>query len=271
MTRPASPVVELQDLVVRIDGATVLGPVTLTIGEGERWVLLGPNGGGKTTLLAVVGARRQPSGGTARVMGLTFGRGDIRTLHADIGHTSHALSELFPPHLRVIDVVLTGRRAVLSPWFQSYDDADRARGVERLEDVGCAHLRDRAFETCSQGERQRILIARAGFGHPRMLVLDEPAAGLDLPSREALIVAIERSVGRDEHLAVVMATHHLEEIPPSTTHAAFLRDGVLVTSGPVEDVLTPEHLRRCFDLEMEVERRHGRWRAAVAPSSINPA
>jgi iron complex transport system ATP-binding protein len=271
MTSASAPVVGLEDVVVRIDGRVVLGPVSLTIRGGERWVLLGPNGGGKTTLLTVAGARRQPSSGSARVLGLAFGRGDIRTLHPDIGHTSHALSELFPPHLRVIDVVLTGKRSALSPWFQRYDAEDRSRAGARLADVGCAHLADRVFETCSQGERQRVLLARAMFGEPRLLVLDEPSAGLDLPAREALVAAIERSVSRDAALAVLMATHHLEEVPPSATHAALLREGRLVASGPIDDVLTAGNLRRCFGLDIEVERRHGRWQAVVVPAPVSPA
>ena len=258
----------LQDVVVRIGGARVLGPVSLTIAAGERWALLGPNGGGKTTLLTVIGGRRQPSSGTARVLGITFSRGDIRRLHADIGHTSHALSELIPPRLTVVDVVLTGKRAALSPWFQHYDDADLAQAEARLREVGCGQLLHRVFETCSQGERQRVLLARAMFGTPRMLVLDEPSAGLDLPAREALIGAIERSVAGDPRLSVVIATHHLEEIPPSATHAALLRDGVFVATGPIGEVLTTEHLHRCFALEVEVERRRGRWLASVVPSAI---
>lgn len=270
MSGPTS-LVELRDVVVRIDGTTVLGPVSFSILPGERWVLLGPNGGGKTTLLTIVGARRQPSSGSARVLGLTFGRGDVRSLHADIGHTSHALSEMFPPHLRVIDVVLTGKRAALSPWFQEYDDADVARARARLDDVGCGPLADRVLETCSQGERQRVLLARAMFGEPRLLVLDEPAAGLDLPAREALIEAIERSVARDGELAVVIATHHLEEIPPSTTHAALLRGGRLTAAGPIDEVLTPANLRRCFGLDLGVTRRAGRWQAIVSPASVSSA
>jgi iron complex transport system ATP-binding protein len=267
----SNPLVELRDVVVRIDGSTVLGPVSLSVLSGQRWVLLGPNGCGKTTLLTVVGARRQPSSGTARVLGLTLGRGDVRSLHPDIGHTSHALSEMFPPHLRVIDVVLTGKRAALSPWFQEYVDADLARADDRLDDVGCGRLRDRIFETCSQGERQRVLLARAMLSDPRLLVLDEPSAGLDLPAREALIEAVERSVARSGELSIVIATHHLEEIPPSTTHAALLRAGRTIAAGPIRDVLTAENLRRCFDLDVEVTHRAGRWQAFVAPSVRRPA
>ena len=271
MPSGSTPLVELRDVVVRIDGTPVLGPVSLSILPGQRWVLLGPNGGGKTTLLTVVGARRQPSSGTARVLGLAFGRGDVRSLHPDIGHTSHALSEMFPPHLRVVDVVLTGKRAALSPWFQEYGDTDVARASDRLDDVGCAHLSDRIFETCSQGERQRVLLARAMFGDPRLLVLDEPSAGLDLPARESLIEAIERSVARDGQLSVMIATHHLEEIPPSATHAALLRAGRSVAAGPIGEVLTAANLRRCFDLDVEVTHRAGRWQAVVTSAPVAPA
>ena len=270
MTPAGVPVVELSDVVVRIDGRRVLGPVSLRIEAGDRWVFVGPNGGGKTTLLSVAGARRQPSSGSARVLGLTFGRGDVRTLHADIGHTSHALTEMFPPSMHVIDVVLTGKRAALSSWFQDYDDDDRTRAHARVAAVGCGDLADRVFATCSQGERQRVLVARAMFGEPRMLVLDEPSAGLDLPARESLIDAIERASADDPQLAVLLATHHLEEVPPSASHSALLREGRLVAAGPIEEVLTPEHLRACFDLDVEVEHRHGRWVAFARPTGLSP-
>jgi len=253
--------VDLLDVVVRFDGRPVLGPLTLRITPGERWVVLGPNGCGKTTLLSIVGARRQPSSGTAQVLGLTFGGGDIRTLHDEIGHTSHTLTESFPPGIRVMDVVLTGRRGALAPWFQRYDGADRARANERLAEVGCRDLAQRTFGSCSQGERQRVLLARAMVGDPRMLVLDEPAAGLDLPAREALIGAIEAAARDEPSLAVVMATHHLEEIPPSATHAALLREGHAIALGPIGDVITPASLATCFGLDLELARRDGRWSA----------
>lgn len=260
------PVVELHDVVVRIDGRAVLGPCSLRIDAGERWVLLGPNGSGKTTLLGVIGGRRQPSSGRARVLGLRVGGADVRSLHGRIGHASHALTEMFPPGIGVLDVVLTGKRAALSPWFQIYDDADRARALERLDRVGCAELADRRFVTCSQGERQRVLLARAMFGEPSMLVLDEPSAGLDLPAREALIAAVEVAGRDDPARVIVLATHHLEEIPPSATHAALLRDARLVASGPIEATITPETLHACFGIEVEVSRRRGRWSGVAVPA-----
>lgn len=259
----AGPIVELADAVVRIEGRTILGPVDLVVRRHERWVLLGPNGSGKTTLLSLAGARRQPSTGRVTVLGTTFGKGDVRALHGRISHSSHVLAELMPSHLTAETVVLTGKRATLSPWFERYDEADRARAEGLLRELGCGHLIGRRFSTGSQGERQRVLLARALFSAPELMILDEPASGLDLPAREALIAALERAAA-DDGPAMIVATHHLEEIPPSATHAALLRDGVLVASGPIEEVLTPEPLGATFGIAVEVGRRAGRWWAAAS-------
>jgi iron complex transport system ATP-binding protein len=262
-TAPPAPAVDLRDAQVRIDGRTVLGPIDLRIGRGERWVLLGPNGGGKTTLLALAGARRQPSAGRVSVLGVTMGSADVRALHPRISHTSHVLAERMPPGLSVRSVVLTGKRAVLSPWFQDFDEQDERRAAIVLERVGCAHLAGRRFDTGSQGERQRVLLARALFSEPELLILDEPASGLDLPAREALIEALEAVTNQHPAPTTILATHHLEEIPPSTTHAALLRDGRLVASGGIEDVLAPPSLQACFGIAMEVGRRGARWWAVA--------
>lgn len=254
---------------MRIDGRAVLGPIDLTVGRGTRWVVLGPNGGGKTTLLALAGGRRQPSAGHVAVLGHTLGVTDVRTLHRRISHTSHVLAELMPAGLEARTIVLTGKRSSLAPWFQTYDDADERRAATLLERVGCAHLAARHFAACSQGERQRILLARALFADPELLILDEPASGLDLPGRETLIAAIESAVGPGAP-AVLLATHHLEEVPPSTTHAALLRDGRLVAVGHVDDVLRPDPMGACFGIPLRVGRRGDRWWASAsdgAPTS----
>jgi iron complex transport system ATP-binding protein len=258
--------VEMREAQVRIDGRAVLGPIDLEVGRGERWVLLGPNGGGKTTLLALAGARRQPSSGRVTVLGATLGTADVRVLHPRISHTSHILAEGMSPDLSVLTVVLTGKRASLSPWFQVFDEADERRAATLLERVGCGHLAARRFATASQGERQRVLLARALFSDPELLILDEPASGLDLPAREALIEALETATTP----TTIVATHHLEEIPPSTTHAALLRSGRLVAAGPVEGVLTPRRLEHCFGLVMEVGRRGGRWWATAGSPRAGP-
>jgi len=253
-------------VVVRIVGRPILGPVDLLVRRGERWALLGPNGSGKTTLLGLAGARRQPSSGRVRVLGETMGRSDVRSLHGRIGHSSHTLADLMPQHLDAADVVLTGKRSTLSPWFERYDDADRRRASTLLEELGCAHLAGRPFSTASQGERQRVLLARALFSAPELLLLDEPASGLDLPGREALVAALERTASGTGPTTIV-ATHHLEEIAPSTTHALLLRDARVVAAGPIEEVLTAANLERAFGLAVDVGQRAGRWWAAATPSA----
>jgi iron complex transport system ATP-binding protein len=235
-------------------------------------VLLGPNGSGKTTLLGLAGARRFPSSGTVTVLGLTLGRGDRRPLHPRIGHGSHTLTELMPSGLTAMDVVLTGRRSSLVTWLQPYDTHDRRIARERLEDVGCPAFADRVFSTLSQGERQRVLLARALAGEPELLILDEPAAGLDLPAREALLTALEAAAAGARAPTMLIATHHLEEIPPSATHAALLREAELVACGPIEETLTVENLRTTFDLDrLEIGRRKDRWWGAVSTAGASAA
>ena len=254
--------VAIEGAQVRINGRIILGPVDLRVGKHERWVLLGPNGSGKTTLLKLAGARRQPSAGVVRIFGRRVGRTDIRTLHPRIGHVSHALADLVRPSIRVLDVVLTGRDAALESWMHEFDDTDRELATSLLTQVGCDDLAERTLGTCSMGERQRVLLARAMFGRHDLLLFDEPAAGLDLPARERLLIAM--TSGSSAGPASVLATHHLEEIPSTTTHAALLRAGLIVTQGPIEDVLRPGALSECFGLQIDVERRGGRWSARAA-------
>jgi iron complex transport system ATP-binding protein len=165
--------------------------------------------------------------------------------------------------LTVRTVVLTGKRAALSPWFQEFDEEDERRAVMLLDRVGCAHLAGRRLDTCSQGERQRVLLARALYPDPELLILDEPASGLDLPARETLLEALETVLAEPSAPTTILATHHLEEIPPSSTHAALLRDGSLVASGAIEEVLTPGSLEACFGIAMDVGRRGARWWAVA--------
>jgi iron complex transport system ATP-binding protein len=252
----------LERVEVRVAGVgRILGPVSLHVGEGERWALLGPNGGGKTTLLSVAGAWRQPSDGEAWVLGSRLGGTDVRELRARIGHVGHTVSERLRSAQRVVDVVLTGRASTLETWFQVFDDAEVAEARARLAQVGCAGLADRLLGTCSQGERARVMLARALYARRDLLLFDEPAAGLDLPARELLVAAMQ---GIGAGPTWVLATHHLEELPPSTSHAALLRHGELVAAGPVASVLTGERLGETFGIAVEVERRAGRWTAFAA-------
>jgi iron complex transport system ATP-binding protein len=250
--------VRLEAAEVRIGGRRVLGPLDLTVGAGERWALLGPNGCGKTTLLAVVGARRQPSAGRVTLFGERVGRSDVRLLRARIGHVSHRVAEQLDGNLRVIDAVLTGRDGTLVRWGQTFDATERGAARELLRTVGCDALADRRLSTCSLGERQRVLVARALFGGHELVLFDEPAAGLDLPARELLLDAM---LGLGDDRTAVLATHHLEELPADTSHAALLVAGRVVAAGAVREVLTPELLSGCFGMPIRVERRDGRWTA----------
>jgi iron complex transport system ATP-binding protein len=253
----------LEDVEVHVPGAgRIFGPVSLRVGIGERWALLGPNGSGKTTLLSVAGAWRQPSLGRAWILGSRLGRADVRDLRARIGHVGHTVNEKLRPGIRLLDLVLTGRTSVLEPWLQTYTDADRDDARARLEQVGCLAMAERPLSACSQGERARIALARALFGRPELLLFDEPAAGLDLPAREQVVTAMEAAA--EDGLTSVLATHHLEEVPPSTTHAALLGEGRIARSGPIEEVLTDQALGRAFGIDVRVERRGRRW-SAFAP------
>ena len=257
------PAVDLQDVEVRIAGRRILGPLDLRVEHGERWMLLGPNGSGKTTLLSVIGGWRHPSDGTATVLGRRFGRTDLRALRVAIGHVSHAVADALEPGLTTLEVVLTGRESTLATWPFEVTASERAAATAALEDVGCSGLAGQAFLRCSQGERQRVLLARARFGRRELVLLDEPAAGLDLPGREALLGVLD-DMAAGGTLTAIMATHHLDEIPTTATHAALLRQGTLLAAGLVEDVLTPGGLENCFGLALRVERRSGRW-FAFAP------
>jgi len=256
-------VVVLEDAGVRIAGRQVLGPVSLSIGAGERWAILGPNGSGKTTLLRLAGALRQPSSGGVRILGQRVGRSDLRALRLRIAHVGHAVADAIPPTLTALDVVLSGVAGALVPWMHRFTPAERDRARLTLERFGCGHVAERPWSSASQGERQRILLARALAGDAELLLLDEPAAGLDLGGREALVSALD-----DAHdlapVPTILVTHHLEELPRSMSHAALLRDGRLLASGPIEDVLTDAAVRACFGVEVRVRRDAGRWSATTA-------
>jgi iron complex transport system ATP-binding protein len=252
-------IVSLDGAAVRVGGDLILGPVDLTIRSGEHWVILGPNGSGKTTLLSLAAGRRQPSAGVVRTLAEELGRVDVRHLRRRIGHVSHAVADRIRPALAVEDVVLTGKASVLEAWWQDLSEADRRRARASLQEVGCLGLADRPLGSCSSGERQRVLIARALFGAHPLLLFDEPAAGLDLPARERLLAAMTSAATGPAAPTTVLATHHLEEIPSTVTHAALLTAGRVVDRGPVEAVLTESALSRCYGLDIVVERRDGRW------------
>jgi iron complex transport system ATP-binding protein len=250
-------IVQIRDATVRIGQTTILGPITFTVRAGESWVILGPNGAGKTTLLDLVGAIRHPTSGTVEVLGSRVGSVDVRTLRSRIGFVGHHVADAIPAHLPVVDIVLTGKRSTLVPWMQTFDENDRRTAAELLERVGCTPMTTRPLASCSQGERQRVMLARALFGRPELLLLDEPMAGLDLPGRELLLDALSSTA----HSAppTILVTHHLEEIPRTVTHAALMRAGITVAAGQIEAVLTDDQVSACFGIPISVSSTQGRW------------
>ncbi|MDE3086335.1 MAG: ATP-binding cassette domain-containing protein [Acidobacteriota bacterium] len=258
-------VVRLRSVRVVRDGTAVLEGVDWDLGEGERWAVLGPNGSGKTTLLQVAGMRLLPTAGTVEVLGERYGRTDARALRRRIAFVSGALLRALRPTITAHDIVVTGRFAALEPWWQRYEAADHERAEELLAGAGMAEVSARTFAVLSEGERQQVLLARALMGRPDLLLLDEPAAGLDLAHRERLLGRLASLAADAGAPAMALVTHHLEEIPPGVTHAMLLRRGQVVAAGAADTVVTSEAVSACFELPVTVERAGGRWWARARP------
>jgi len=259
-----SDVLRLADVTLRRGAKTILDGVSWSVADGERWVVLGPNGAGKTTALQMAAARLFPTEGTVEILGDRLGTVDTSELRTRIGLASAALADRIPGRERVLDVVLTASYGVTGRWRESYDEYDTSRARDLLAAFGVDQLVDRQFGSLSEGERKRVQIARALMADPELLLLDEPAAGLDLGGREELVAALSELAGDRRSPVMVLVTHHVEEIPPGFGHALLLRSGTVEAAGPLEEVLTPQHLSRTFGLDLEVERHRGRWSARAA-------
>ena len=254
-------VLDLQDVSIRRGAKTILDTVSWQVGDGQRWVVLGRNGAGKTTLLQIAAGRMHPTSGTADLLGERMGRVDVFELRQRIGLASSALADRIPSGETVRDVVLTAAYGVTGRWRESYESFDEERAADLMAAFGVDGLADRAFGTLSEGERKRTQIARSLMTDPELLLLDEPAAGLDLGGREELVAALAELAADHRSPVLVLVTHHVEEVPPGFTHLMLLRDGQVHAAGPLEEVLTAEQLSGAFGLPLEVERREGRWAA----------
>ncbi|MDH4147230.1 MAG: ATP-binding cassette domain-containing protein [Acidimicrobiia bacterium] len=259
-------------LPLALDGVSVirqqrhlLAGVSWRVEPGQRWVVLGPNGSGKTTILRLASMYLRPSEGTVVVLGETVGRVDVRRHRQRVGLASAALAEQFRANLTPRDVVVCALHAALEPWWHTYSEAELARADDLLAQVGCAELAERDFGTLSSGERQRVQLARTLMTEPGLLLLDEPTAGLDLGGREQLLGTLDRIASAEHAPATVLVTHHLEEIPTSFTHALLLRGGAVVAQGPIEETLDSATVSATFGMAVEVDRRHGRWQAVAVP------
>jgi iron complex transport system ATP-binding protein len=254
-------VLKLRGVSVRRETSLLLRNVDWTAHEDERWIVIGPNGAGKTTLLQVAATILYPTEGTVEVLGERLGDVDVFELRPRIGLTSASLAERVPSGEKVIDLVLTASYAILGRWKEEYESSDVTRAVELLDALGCAHLIRRRFSTLSEGERKRVQIARAMMPDPEILLLDEPAAGLDLGGREDLLRRLSTLANNPNAPMMVLVTHHVEEVPDGFTHAMLLRRGAVLAAGPIEDVFTAKNLSRCFGVPLEIERHEKRWRA----------
>lgn len=252
-------VLELRDVAVYRGGRTILGPLTFAIRPGERWVVLGPNGAGKSTLLQILSTRIFPSTGSVHVLDKEMGRVDLAELRTRIGICGALISEDIPNDEKVRDVVLTAAYAVLGRWNEAYDLWDESRAVALLTTFGVRELADRTYGTLSEGERKRVQISRALMADPELLLLDEPAAGLDLGGREDLLRRFSAFAADPLAPASILVTHHIEEIPVGTTHALILKDGAVAVSGPIADVITSEHVSAIFALPITVVREGDRF------------
>ncbi|GAA1348153.1 ABC transporter ATP-binding protein [Catellatospora bangladeshensis] len=259
-------VIHMQGVSVRRGGTTLVGDVDWDVELDERWVVLGPNGAGKTTLLRLAAAELHPTRGLLRLLGERVGRTDVFELRPRIGLCSAALAGRVPADEKVVDVVVSAGYAVLGRWREEYDRLDTGRARELLLQLGAEHLADRAFGTLSEGERKRVLIARALMTDPELLLLDEPAAGLDLGGREDLVARLSDLAMDPDAPASVLVTHHVEEIPPGFTHVLLLREGAVVAQGLLDDVLTEENLSKTFGQHLELQRSGDRYFARRKPS-----
>ena len=254
-------VVELAGVSIVRNGSTLINNISWEIDESDRWVIIGPNGAGKTTLLQVISAQIHPSSGVAGLLGEVLGTVDVFELRPRIGLTSAALAERIPRGERVHDVVVSASYAVVGRWREQYDELDHERASELLAKLGIDRLANRTFGTLSEGERKRVQIARALMTDPELLLLDEPAAGLDLAGRESLVTALGE-LAQDQYApATVLVTHHVEEIPNGITHAMLLKAGEIMAAGPLRDTLTADNLTKTFEVDLSLVEADGRWAA----------
>ncbi|MCW2164363.1 iron complex transport system ATP-binding protein [Microbacterium hydrothermale] len=254
-------VLEFSDVVVRRNARDIVSHLDWTVSDDERWVVLGPNGAGKTTVLQLADTLLHPTSGAVTILGERLGRTDVFELRPRIGFASSAMARRVPPEETVLDVVLTAAYSVVGRWREDYDDIDERRALRVLAEWKLDHLADRTFGTLSDGEQKRVQIARAVMTDPELLLLDEPTASLDLGAREELLSLLSGYAQAPTTPAMVMVTHHVEEIPVGFTHVLLLRDGEVVASGPLSEALTAENLSATFGLDITLTQEAGRYAA----------
>ena len=255
---------DLSDVVVRREGRNIVDHVTWQVADDERWAVLGPNGAGKTTLLQLADTLLHPTSGTVTVLGETLGRSDLFEVRPRIGFASSAMAKRIPRDETVINAVLTAAYSVMGRWNEQYENIDERRALRVLGEWKLDHLADRLFGSLSDGEQKRVQIARAVMTDPELLLLDEPTASLDLGSREEMLTLLSGFASSPTTPAMVMVTHHVEEIPVGFTHVLLMRDGAVVAQGPIAESLTSEALTETFGLPIALSADAGRYAARAA-------
>ncbi|WP_403025070.1 ABC transporter ATP-binding protein [Salinibacterium sp. GXW1014] len=257
-------VLKLSDVSVVRDGNRILDSIDWNVDSEERWVILGPNGAGKTTLLQLASALIHPTSGEAELLDARLGSVDVFELRPRIGFASTAMARRLPRNERVIDVVMTAAYSVTGRWTESYEELDTRRAERVLAEWKLSHLAERRFGDLSDGEQKRVQIARSVMTDPEILLLDEPAASLDLGSREELLQLLSGYASSQDAPAIVMVTHHVEEIPVGFSHAMLMAEGGIRAAGPIDEVLTSELLSDTFGLGLEIRNDEGRYTARAS-------
>ena len=258
---PVIPVLNLKSVSVVRDGKTILGPLDWQVNENERWVILGPNGAGKSTLFSLCSSQIHPTSGSVEILGSKLGSVDVFEIRPRIGFMGSTLVNLLPEDEKVIDIVLTAAYAMLGRWNESYELWDESRAQGLLTTLGVRELAQRNFNTLSEGEKKRVLIARSLMSDPEILLLDEPASGLDLGGREDLLNRFDLLANDPFAPVTLIITHHIEEIPAGSTHALLLKNGESVASGLISNVITSENLSRAYDMPINVTALNNRFSA----------
>jgi len=257
-------VLTLENVSYVRDGRHILDSIDWVVDSTQRWVILGPNGAGKTTLLSIAAGLEHPSHGTATILEETLGQTDVFELRNRIGFASSAQAVRIPAHETVLNAVLTAAHAVEGRWLEEYDTLDIRRAERVLAEWNLTDFRDQAFGTLSDGERKRVLIARAVMTDPEVLLLDEPAASLDVGAREQLLALLDGYASSPNSPAMIMVTHHVEEVPAGFTHLMLMSRGGVFAQGRIDQVLTSENLTEVFGVDLSVTREDGRFAARMS-------
>jgi iron complex transport system ATP-binding protein len=255
-----SLVLDFNNVTVLRDKRPILNNVDWRVESDQRWVIVGPNGAGKTTLLRVAAAQIHPSTGDAIILGNTLGQVNVFELRTRVGFASSAMANHIPNSEKVLDAVMTASYGITGRWNEKYEDIDERRARRVLAEWQLDDLADRAFGTLSDGEKKRTQIARAVMPDPELLLLDEPVASLDMAAREHTITVLGQYASSPIAPAIIMVTHHIEEIPQGFTHALILQDGQVYASGEINSTLTSEKLSEAFGFGLKVDKQGERFR-----------